>query len=149
MEQNAKEEGVIMSLSCYETAFHKFVNAHEAYSPFEDGKNEEALAEESYENVKESKYLLDIDINKWTSLASSKCSGREKRRILEEAKLKIDVLEEKQYLERRMEEEEAELKKKELQIEEERLKRKAEWSRKMEMLEVELEMKKATMDRIL
>ncbi|KAJ7363154.1 hypothetical protein OS493_011432 [Desmophyllum pertusum] len=84
-----------------------------------------------------------------TNLASSKCSGREKRRILEEAKLKIDVLEEKQYLERRMEEEEAELKKKELQIEEERLKRKAEWSRKMEMLEVELEMKKATMDRIL
>lgn len=67
MEQNAKEEGVIMSLSCYETAFHKFVNAHEAYSPFEDGKNEKALAEESYENVKESKYLLDIDINKCKS----------------------------------------------------------------------------------
>ena len=44
------------------------------------------------------------------------------------------------------EEEEAEFKRKEFQIEDESLKRQAKWSAKMEMLQVEVEMKTATIE---
>lgn len=68
---------------------------------------------------------------------------REKKRLLEETRLTVEALEEEQNLERLREREEAEFRRKELEIEEERLQKNAEWSRKREMLRVELEMKKA------
>ena len=168
MEYDASEDEVQVSLNYYEIAFHKFVDAHKAHLQIEDRKEIIALAKENYEKEKQSKFLLKVDIIKrrskiklvskkskfssksnrsvrsGTSLASSKSSAREKRKILEETKLKIKVLEEKQNLECRIEKEEAVFKRKELQIEEERSRRRAKWSRKVDILEVGLEMKKAT-----
>ena len=62
----------------------------------------------------------------WRSSITS--SVREKRRILEEARLRVEALEQKQNLERLQEEEEeeAEFKKRELEIAEERERSKAE-----------------------
>ena len=51
-----------------------------------------------------------------TGRSSISRSVREKRRILEEARLRVEALEQKQILEHLLEEEEAEFKKKELEI---------------------------------
>ena len=50
----------------------------------------------------------------------SSSSVREKRRLVEEAQLKVEALEQRRSLERRLEKEEAEFKKRELKIAEER-----------------------------
>ena len=71
---------------------------------------------------------------------------REKRRLLEEAQLKVEALEQRQSLERRLEEEEAEFHKRELEIAKEREQNKAEMARKIEKMQVEMELKKAAVD---
>ena len=101
----------------------------------------EAVAKESYEREIERKFLLDVDISEWKfnmkyekkanakssrhSRRSSKtgedsCSTRssvkEERRIVVEARLKMEALEEKQSLERRLEEEEVEFKEENLNL---------------------------------
>ena len=80
-----------------------------------------------------------------TGRSSITSSVREKRRILEEARLKVEALEQKQSLERRLEEE-AEFKKRELEIAEDRERSKAELARKIEKMQVEMEVKKAAVD---
>ena len=57
-----------------------------------------------------------------TGRSSITSSVREKRRILKEAWLRVEALEQKQSLERLLEGEEAEFKKRELEIAEERAK---------------------------
>ena len=51
---------------------------------------------------------------------STRSSVKEKRRIVKEARLKMEALEEKRGLERHLEEEEVEFKRRELELEEER-----------------------------
>ena len=58
----------------------------------------------------------------------------------------MEALEQKQILERLLEEEEAEFRKRELEIAEERERSKAELARKIEKMQVEMEVKKATTD---
>ena len=131
----------------------------------------EAVAKESYEKEIERKFLLDVDISEWKfnmkyekkanakssrhSRRSSKtgedsCSTRssvkEKRRIVVEARLKMEALEEKQSLERRLEEEEVEFKRRELEFEEERKRSKAELARKLGKMTAEIEVKKAAVE---
>ena len=126
-------------LECYERAFRKFVDAHETYLSFEVNKGMTNVANESYKREKENKFLLDVELSTWkskmkgatkamsksdhksrrsskTGRSSISSSVREKRRILEEARLRVEALEQKQILERLLEEEEAEFKKKELEI---------------------------------
>ena len=127
------------------------------------------VANESYEKEKENKFLLDVELSTWKSKMesatkamskldlklrrstktgrSSITSGvREKRRIPEEARLRVEALEQKQSLERLLEEEEAEFRKRELEIAEERERSKAELARKIEKMQVEMEVKKAAVD---
>ena len=102
----------------------------------------EAVAKESYEKEIERKFLLDVDISEWKfnmkyetksnakssrysrrsnktgeDSCSTRSSVKEKRRIVVEARLKMEALEEKQSLERRLEEEEVEFKRRELELE--------------------------------
>ena len=167
----AIEEEVLRSVDDYEHASHRFVDAHEKYLRFKDDEGMEAVAKESYEKEIERKFLLDVDISEWKfnmkyetksnakssrySRRSSKtgedsCSTRssvkEKRRIVVEARLKMEALEEKQSLERRLEEEEVEFKRRELELEEERKRSKAELARKLEKMTAEIEVKKAAVE---
>ena len=160
----ASEEEILRSVDDYEHAFHKFVDAHERYLRFEDDEGMVAVAKESYEKEIERKFLLDVDISKWKSnmkyesrhsrrsskMGKDSCSTRssikEKRRIVEEVRLRMEALEEKQSLERRLEEEEVEFKRRELELEEERKRSKAELARKMEKMTPEIELKKAAVE---
>ena len=169
----AIEEEVLRSVDDYEHASHRFVDAHEKYLRFEDDEGMEAVAKESYEKEIERKFLLDVDISEWKfnmkyetksnakssrySRRSSKtgedsCSTRssvkEKRKIVVEARLKMEALEEKQSLERRLEEEEVEFKRRELELEleEERKRSKAKLARKLEKMTAEIELKKAAVE---
>ena len=167
----AIEEEVLRSVDDYEHASHRFVDAHEKYLRFKDDEGMEAVAKESYEKEIERKFLLDVDISEWKfnmkyekkanakssrhSRRSSKtgedscstCSSvKEKRRIVVEARLKTEALEEKQSLERRLEEEEVEFKRRELELEEERKRSKAELARKLEKMTAEIEVKKAAVE---
>ena len=97
----------------------------------------------SYKKEKEKKFLLDVELSTWkskmksatkamsksdhkshrsskTGRSSIKSGIRENRRILEETRLRVEGLDPKQSLEHLQEEEEAELKKRELEIVEER-----------------------------
>lgn len=137
----AIEEEVLRSVDDYEHAFHRFVDTHEKYLRFKDDEGMEAVAKESYEREIERKFLLDVDISEWKfnmkyekkanakssrhSRRSSKtgedsCSTRssvkEERRIVVEARLRTEALEEKQSLERRLEEEEVEFKEENLNL---------------------------------
>ena len=171
LSEHASEQEVIQDIEDYERAFHKFVDAHETYLRFEDDEGMRHVANESYDMEKECKFLLEVDLSTWKfkmkhdtkgmsksshksrrssktgrSSGSSSSSVREKRRLFEEARLKVEALEQRQTLERRLEEEEAEFKKRELEIAEERERNKAEMARKIERMQAELEMKKAAVD---
>ena len=78
-----------------------------------------------------------------TGRSSITSSVREKCKILEEARLRVEALEQKQSMERLLkeEEEEAEFRKRELEIAEEREQSKAELARKIEKMQVEMEVK--------
>ena len=133
----------------------------------------EAVAKESYEKEIERKFLLDVDISEWKfnmkyetksnakssrysrrsnktgeDSCSTRSSVKEKRRIVVEARLKMEALEEKQSLERRLEEEEVEFKRRELELglEEERKRSKAKLARKLEKMTAEIELKKAAVE---
>ena len=165
LARGASEEEILRSVDDYEHAFHKFEDAHDKYLRFEDDEEMEAVAKESYWKEIERKFLLDVDMSKWKfnmkyetkentkssrhSRRSSKtgkdsCSTRssvkEKRRIVEEARLKKEALGAKQSLERRLEEEEVELKRRELELEEERKHSKAELAKKLEKMTGEIEL---------
>ena len=120
----SKEE-IFQSVDHYEHAFHKFVDAHEKYLRFEDDEGMEAVAKESYEKEIERNFLLDVDISKWkfqmkhetkeraksnrhsrrsTKNRKSSCSTTSSVKLVEEARLKIEALEEKQSFERCVEE---------------------------------------------
>ena len=89
-----------------------------------------------------------IDKSRWSSKterSSITSSVREKRRSLEEARRRVEALEQKQSLERLLGEE-AEVRKRELEIAEERERSKAELARKIEKMQIEVEVKKATVD---
>ena len=169
LSEGASVEEVIQNVECYERAFRKFVDAHETYLRFEVNEGMINVANESYEKEKENKFLLDVELSTWkskmkgatkamsksdhksrrsskTGRSSITSSVREKRRILEEARLRVEALEQKQSLERLLEEEEAEFKKRELEIAEERERSKAELARKIEKMQVEMEVKKAAVD---
>ena len=73
-------------------------------------------------------------------------SVKTKQNIVEEARLRIGALEEKQSLERCLEEQEAEFKRRELEIEEERKRNRAESERKLEKIAAETELKKAAVE---
>ena len=104
-------EEVIQNVECYERAFRKFVDAHETYLRFEVDEGMINVANESYEKEKENKFLLDVELSTWkskmksaskamsksdhksrrsskTGRSSITSSVREKRRILEEARLR-------------------------------------------------------------
>ena len=170
LSEGAGVEEVIQSVECYERAFRKFVDAHETYLRLEVNEGMINVANESYEKEKENKFLLDVELSTWkskmksatkamsksdqpkshrsskTGRSSITSSVREKRRLLEEARLRVAALEQKQSLERLLEEEEAEFKKRELEIAEERERSKAELARKIEKMQVEMEVKKAAVD---
>ena len=169
LSEGASVEEGIQSVGCYERAFRKFVDAHETYLRFEVNEGMINVANESYEKEKENKFLLDVELSTWKSKMkratkamsksdhksrrSSKTgksfitgSLREKRRILKEARLRVEALEQKQSLERLLEGEEAEFRKRELEIAEERERSKAELARKIEKMQVEMEVMKATVD---
>ena len=125
------------------------------------------MANESYEKGKENKFLLDVELSTWkskiksatkamsksdhkshqsskTGRSSITSSVREKCKILEEARLRVEALEQKQSIERLLkeeEQEEAESRKRELDIVEEREQSKAELARKIEKMQVEMEVK--------
>ena len=69
-----------------------------------------------------------------------------KQKIVEEARLRIGALEEKHSLERCLDEQEAEFKRRELEIEEERKRNRAELERKLEKIAAETELKKAAVE---
>ena len=171
LSEHASEQEVIEGVEDYERAFHKFVDAHETYLRFEDDEGMRNVANESYENEKECKFRFEVELSTWKfrakndtkgrsksvhkscrssktgkSSRTSSSSVREKRRLLEEARLKVEALEQRQSLERRLEEEEAEFKKRELEIAEERERNKADMARKIEKMQVEMELKKAAVD---
>ena len=141
LSEGASVEEVIHNVECYERAFRKFVDAHETYLRFEVNKGMTNVTHESYE--KDNKFLLNVELSTWkskmksatkamsksdlksrrlikTGKSSITSSVREKHRILEEAWLRVEALEQKQSLERLLEEEEAEFRKRELKIAEER-----------------------------
>ena len=113
---------------------------------------------DSYDNQRDMKLQLDILVNDWRakrkelegppfesglslkfaksvkSYASSGYSLKEKKRLMEEAKLEIQALKEKQELQRKLEEIE---------------KGKAELSRKMELLDAETKVQRTEMDLML
>ena len=171
LSENASEQEVIEGVEDYERAFHKFVDAHETYLRFEDDEGMRKVANESYENEKECKFRLEVELSTWKfrakndtkgrsksvhkscrssktgkSSRTSSSSVREKQRLLEEARLKVEALEQRQSLECRLEEEEAEFKKRELEIAEERERNKAEMARKIEKMQVKMELMKAVVD---
>ena len=138
---------------------------------FEGDEGMVALAKECYEKEIERKCLLDVDISKWKfqikqdtkerakssrhprwstknrkSLCSTPSSVKVKQKIVEEARLRIEALEEKQSLERCLEEQEAKFKRREPEIEEERKRNRAELKRRLEKIAAETEFKKAAVE---
>ena len=58
----ASEEEIFRSVYDYESAFHKFVDVHEKYLPFEDDEGMVAVAKESYEKEIERKFYQQVEI---------------------------------------------------------------------------------------
>ena len=141
LSKGASVEEVIQNVECYERAFRKFVDAHKTYLRFEDNEGMINVANESYEKEKENKFLFNVELSTWKSKMKSASKAMSK-----EARLRVEALEPKQSLEHRLEEEEAEFKKRELEIAEERGRSKAELARKIEKMQVEMEVKKAAVD---
>ena len=130
----------------YNEAFRKFVDAHEVCMQYEDDEEKKVLLIDSYNNQRDMKLQLEILLNEWRtnkqrkekspsesgfSRASSRSSVKEKKRLSEEAKLKMRALRERQDLDRQMEEIE---------------KGKAELSRKIKLLDAETKVKQAAIE---
>ena len=113
LSEGASVEEGIQSVGCYERAFRKFIDAHESYLRFEVNEGMINVANESYEKEKENKFLLDVELSTWkskmkratkamsksdhksrrsskTGKSSITSSVREKLRILEEARLRVE-----------------------------------------------------------
>ena len=157
LSEHASEHKVMKGVEDFKRAFHKFVDSHETFFSFEDNDGMRTVANESYENEKECKFRLEVELSAWKykakndtkggsksshkshwssktgkSSRTSSSSVRENRRLLEEARLKVEALEQRQSLGRRLEKEEAEFLKRELEIAKERERNKAEMARKIE-----------------
>lgn len=114
------EEEVFWSVDDYEYVFYRFVDVYEKYLWFEDDEGMEVVVKESYEKEIECKFFLDVDISEWkfnmkyekkvnvklscylcwlSKMGEDFCficsSVKEKRRIVVEVRLKMEVLEEK------------------------------------------------------
>ena len=147
-------EEVETSVARYEEAFHNFVCSHDNYLLYEDDEEKKELMLDSYNNQRDMKLQLDILVNNWRakkkgmnrppsesgfSLKSARtdksCASRnsvkEKKRVIEETKLEMQALQEKQELQRRIEEIE---------------RGKAELSRKLELLDAKTKVKHAEID---
>ena len=142
----------------YEEAFHNFVSSHENYLRYEVEEEMRALMIDSYDNQRDMKLQLDILVNDWRarrkgmerppsesglslksaksvkSYASSGNSLKERKRLMEEAKLEMQALKEKQELQRELEEIE---------------KGKAELSRKLKLLDAKTKVQRTEMELIL
>ena len=124
---NVEVKEVETSVARYEEAFHNFVCSHDNYLLYEDDEEKKELMLDSYNNQRDMKLQLNILVNNWRakrkrmnrpssesgfSLTSAKsdksCASRnsvkEKKRVIEEIKLETQALQEKQELQRRIEE---------------------------------------------
>ena len=135
----------------YEEAFRNFVASHDNSPSFEADEEKKQLIIDSYDNEQELKFTLEILVNQWrvernrdqtspsecslsvksAKSCSSTTSSIKKKRMLEEAKIEMQALKEKQQLHRELEEVE---------------KGKTELSRKMELLNAKNKMKYAEID---
>ena len=138
-------------LEGYEKLFREFVNAHEVCLANETDKERRTILVQNYEyqrdlKIELSKYIAELrsegrinksprSIRSKTKSSASRASMKEKRRALEEAKLRVQELEEKQALERELEKKEAEFRKDQRELE-----------RKMKLLQLETERKRAEVD---
>ena len=142
----------------YEEAFHNFVSSHENYLRYEVDGEMRALMTDSYDNQRDMKLQLDILVNYWRakrkglqrppsesglslksaksvkSYASTGNSLKERKRLMEEAKLEMQALKEKQELQRDLEEIE---------------KGKAELSRKLKLLDAKTKVQRTEMELML
>ena len=108
----------------YEEAFRNFVSSHENYLRYEVDEEMRALTIDSYDNQRDLKLQLDALVNDWRakgkelerppsesglslksaksvkSYASSGNSLKERKRLMEEAKLEMQSFKEKQELQR-------------------------------------------------
>ena len=115
------------SVARYEEAFHNFVSSHDNYLLYEEDEEKKALMIDSYDNQRDMKLQLDILVYDWRakmkgmerppsesgfslksvksekSYASSRNSVVEKKRAMEEAKLEMQTLKERQELQRELE----------------------------------------------
>ena len=133
------------SVRKYNEAFRKFVDAHEVCMEIEDDEERRELLVDGYETQRDMKWQLENLLNDWRakkqrprspsesvfSRASSSHSIKEKTKSMEEARLKVNALKQKQDLDRQME-----------QIE----KQKAELSRKIELIDAETQAKQAALE---
>ena len=116
------------SVRKYNEAFRKFMDAHEVCMEIEDDEERRELLVDSYETQRDMKWQLENLLNDWRakkqrprspsesvfSRASSSHSIKEKTKSMEEARLKVNALKQKQDLDRQMqqiEKQKAELKK--------------------------------------
>jgi len=151
---NEVEDGVAR----YEEAFHNFVSSHDNYLLYEEDEERRVLMIDSYDNQRDMKVQLDILVNDWRtkrkgvgsppsesglsvrsakserSYASSRNSVKEKKRVIEVAKLEMEALKRRQDLQRELE-----------QVE----KGKAELSRKMELLNAKTRVRRAEVDLLI
>ena len=151
------EEMDIMKDKCEKT-FHIFVSSHEKYMQYEDDVHRREIIAENYDNQRDAKLQLDYMVDLWQrnreryrgppsesrhssksmrsrgSGGSSRSSVRERRRSLEEAKLRMQTLKDKQEIERQLELAEQS---------------KTELSRKLKFLEAEAKLKQAEIDYVL
>ena len=141
-----------------EEAFHNFVSSHENYLRYEVEEEMRPLKIDSYDNQRDTKLQLDILVNDWRakrkeleippsesglslkstksvkSYASSENSSNERKRLMEEAKLEMQALKEKQDLQRKLEEIE---------------RGKAELGKKLELLDAKTKVQRTEMELIL
>ena len=154
-----KPEEVNTRKDRYVEAFHKFVSSHENYMQCENGTEKRDLMFDNYNDQRDVKLQLDDTVDLWwtnrekykkapsesghslkslksrsSRTSSSRSSVKEKRRLVEEAKLRIQTLREKQELERQLEVAEQS---------------KTELSRKLKLLNAEAELKHAKIDYVI
>ena len=142
----------------YEDAFHNFVSSHENCLRYEVDEEMRALMIDSYDNQRDLKLQSDVLVNDWRdkrkeletppsesglslksaksvkSYASSRNSLKERKRLMEEAKLGMQALKEKQVLQRELEEIE---------------KGKVELSRKLELSDAKTKVQRTEMESML
>ena len=142
----------------YEKAFCNFVSSHDNYLPYEDDEEKIALTNDSYDSQRDMKLQLDILVGEWRekkkrelrplseynfsqvsarsvkSSALSAISVKERKKLMEEAKLEIRALKEKQELQRELERVE---------------KGKAELNRKLELVDAKTKLQQTEIDLML